>query len=251
MTVARLLMACFLAAPILGSVWSSAANLHVTAAREVGVSGESPPMRFPWLPYTHPDSASGRVMSCMERILNGWRDGSPWVTSVMGLTLGTVLSLTVGVVLGGQALIVTAAGLALAWIGACSQPGMTARQVLRVFLPTMGSWLLSYSVLAPLNWVAVALAGLYALAIHAYTMLPKMDHWQGRVLLANGSQFLVSLLLILGKQPLLAGIVTLLLWAQMLLQLSLLDRGQQTIYLRRCNVALMTSMLISAWGLAA
>ncbi len=249
-TITRLILTWFLADPILGAVWAGAADIHAAASEGHPGPDDPPAVRLPWLPYTLPDSPGGRLRACLERALGHCRDGSPWGTALGGLILGTALSLLLGIIIGGMALWLTAAGLALAWVGAVSRPTQAGRVRIRLFFPILLSWLLGHAVLSPLSWPSVALAGLYALAIYSYAILPHTDRWQGHVFLASLAQLLIMLLLVLHGQPLLAGIVGSLIWMQLLWQLPLLGRGQHVAYWRLSNLPLLASMMISAWGLA-
>ena len=113
----------------------------------------------------------------------------------------------------------------------------------------LGSFEWARSELSPLAQ-ALAWAAAFALTFHAYRMLGGQRLSTGTNLLV-AAQVAVVALLIVTRQPILAGVVALLLLAQLMLQSALLEVGEGVWYLRRVQVFTMLAMLVAAVAMVA
>ncbi len=246
-TAIRLLLAYFLADPLLGAVWSAAATLAAANDDDGAAAGEAIELSS-WWPYTQPGSASARLQACWHQILRSLRHDGALGAALGGVTWGVLLSLLVGFLLSGNIWALTIGALGLVLCGIVTGVGIPAQW--RVLFPVWFAWLLGYTALSPLRWLPVAIGGLYAMTLYAYATLSDPVLGRSRLSLANAAQSGVVLLLILARQPWIAGIVGALLWAQWLLQALLYREGRVTAFWRWCNVPLLASMLTAAWGVA-
>jgi len=244
----RLLLAYFLADPLQGAVWHGAATLAAANDGDGAAAAEATEPSS-WLPYARPGSASTRLQVRWQQIVRSLRHDGALGTALGGVTWGLLLSVLVGLLLGGHIWPLTVGALALALCGLVAGAGIPTQW--RVLFPVWFAWLLGHAALSPLRWLPVAIGGLYAMTLYAYATLSDPALGRSRLSLANAAQIGVVLLLILARQPWLAGIVGALLWAQWLLQWPLGREGRVTAFWRWCNVPLLTSMLAAAWGIAA
>jgi hypothetical protein len=106
-------------------------------------------------------------------------------------------------------------------------------------------WLIGHLAFGSLNWESVAFALAYTVAYYArFVLLDGRRRTATRLL--NGSQIVAVALLIVVKEPILAGIAGLLLLPQVLLQPFLWRDETEWWYLQRSQPWLMAGMLIVA-----
>jgi hypothetical protein len=96
---------------------------------------------------------------------------------------------------------------------------------------------------------ALVMAAIYALAFHSYQLLSRESLSSGAALL-NLTHVTAAAMLIILKQPILAGAVALLLLPQVLLQPALLMTRDGFGYSRRMQAPTMAAMMVTALATA-
>lgn len=246
-SLVTLLLAMILADSVLGSVWRLASG-----------------GRSPWLRKAIGKPAARLRGSRARRLLvylkgrpRHWR-AAVWPragTSMLGLGFLLLLALAIAAGLGGAALLLTIGALGVAiWRQALSsREGTLAGALESCYLAGL-PWLIGWAALGSFEWgrselmplaQALAWAAAYALTFHAYRMLGGQRLSTGANLLV-AAQLAVVALLIVARQPILAGAVALLLLTQLMLQSALLKVGEGAWYLRRVQVFTMLAMLVAA-----
>lgn len=259
-TIVALLVALLLADSLLGTVWRLAAsNRWALAAGESGNPGQKG--ATPTLPYTLPGSAGYRVSSFLGERIARWRS-SIWPrfgSSVLGLAFNSFFALLVAALLGAGPL--SLAGVALLIAGwRLAVPG--AREGIRLGLASCFlaglPWLMGYVIFRDLSLVgnqpdlvakALVWAGIYAAAFHAYQLLSRETLSRGAGLL-NLAHLAAAAILVIVKQPILAGIVALVWLPQVLLQPLMLSTGDGLWYLGRVQAFTMAAMMVTALAAA-
>jgi hypothetical protein len=235
-----LLIALFLADALWGTLW------HLIAERDWLVSSANlrsqDQASLTALPYTAQGSPSHRIFSRLGR-MRAWRRQSP---GFAGLVVALPLTLILAIILGQRVIIVTVAALAimvLAFLGA-RRHGATPPS-LRAILEMGLAWLAGHTVFAPLTLWSFLLAIFYTLAYHSCLKLATKSgkRWPS---LLKVSQAAVIVLLVYLRQPIVAGVMGLLLLPQMLLR-PFLGQGEAELwYLQRTRPFLMAGMLLAA-----
>jgi len=259
-TLISLLLAILLVDSLLGTVWSVVtADRRTLVAAEGGNRGQN--TRLSALPYTVPGSFSYRFFDFLRGRVSRWRDtlSSEADSSLRSLAFSSLFALVVAALLGEGPLLLTGVALVIA---ASRFALARSQEVVRLALGSCFlaglAWLMGYaafcdvaslssdkSLLAePLLWAAI-----YAAAFHAYQLLSSAGLAKGAALL-NLAQIAAATVLVVLKQPILAGVVGLLLLPQMLLQPSLLKTGDRLWYLRRVQVFTIAAMMVMAAGAA-
>ncbi len=255
-TLLSLLLALLLVDSLLGTVWSLAtSDRRILGASEGGNPGQKTSLSA--LPYTLPGSLGYRVLDLLSERVSRWRATlrSEAGSSLLSLILSSLFALVVAALLGKGPLLLTGVALVIAaWRFALPR----SREVMRLALGSCFlaglAWLMGYATFydlaslssessligKPLVWAAV-----YAVAFHAYQLLSRGRLAKGATLL-NLAQIAAATGLVVVKQPILAGVVGLLLLPQMLLQPSLLSTGDGLWYLRRVQVFTMATMMVTA-----
>lgn len=206
------------------------------------------------LPYTSPGSPSYGASRRLAGVLAWWRrDFGPRVgAEFLSLILTLVLAILLASLLGRLVTLLTLVALVLMavvllfsrWRGATS---FSLKAILELGLP----WLMGHLAFGSLNWESVAFALVYTVVYYARFVLLDGRRRMATCLL-NGSQIVGLALLIMLKEPILAGITGLLLIPQLLLQ-PFLWRGEvEWWYLQRSQPWLMAGMLttVLAIGIA-
>jgi len=241
-----LLIALFLADALWGTLW------HLIAERDWLASSNWRPQvqeaSLLALPYTAPGSPSHRVFSRLGRKLDWWR-AVLWPRhgpAFVGLVAALPLTLILAIILGQRVIILTVAALALMVLALLrarrhSAPPLSLQAILEMGL----AWLAGHTAFGSLTWWSFLLAILYTVAYHSCLKLAKNGGKPSLILLKVSQAAVVALLIFL-RQPVVAGVVGLLLLPQMLLQ-PFLDQGQVELwYLRRTRPFLMAGMLLAA-----
>jgi len=241
-----LLLTLFLADALWGTLW------HLIAEGDWLVSSDHPSQSqqasLTALPYTVPGSPSQRVFSWLGRKLAWWR-AEFWPRqspALPGLAIALPLTLILAVILGRRVIILTAAALAtmlLALLRACrhSTPPLSLRVILEMGL----AWLVGHTAFGPLTLWSFVLAILYTVAYHSCLKLAKNGGKRSLIPLKLSQAAVIALLVFL-RQPVMAGVVGLLLLPQMLLQPFLGQGRVELWYLRRTGPFLMAGMLLAA-----
>lgn len=242
-----LLIALFLADALWGTLW------HLIAERDWFVSSANWPSQaqeasLTALPYTAPGSPSHRIFGRLGRMRTWWRAVFwPRLGSALhGPVVALPLTLILAIILGQRVIILTSAALAimvLALIRARrhSAPPLSLRAILEMGL----AWLAGHTAFGPLTSWSFLLAAFYTVAYHSWLKLARNSEkrWLTPLKVSQGA---VIALLIYLRQPVVAGVVSLLLLPQMLLQ-PFLDQGEVELwYLRRTRPFLMAGMLLAA-----
>jgi hypothetical protein len=255
-TLVSLLLGLLLVDSLLGTVWALAsAGPSVLATSEGGNPEQKASLSVP--PYSLPGSFGYRFFGSLSQRVSLWRSalssraGSP----LLSLIFNSLSGLVVAALLGGGPLLLTGVALVVAVLCLALSPSQEAvRITLGSFFSAGLAWLMGYTIFynlaalssdrtlvgKPLLWAAI-----FAVAFHAYQLLSHGSLAKGATLL-NLAQLTSIALLTIVKQPILAGIVGLLLLPQMLLQPSLLSMGDGLWYLRRVQVFTMAAMMVTA-----
>jgi hypothetical protein len=245
-----LLLAVIMADAVLGSVWGLASG-----------------GRRPWLRKAIGEQGrqvrNSGVRGFLEYVRGrpGHWQAQVWPragTTVLGLGFLVLLAVTMAAMLGGAALLLTVAALAVAvWRQALiSREGRLSAALESCYLAGL-PWLIGWAAFAGLGLArsglvplaeALAWAAGYALTFHAYRLVGGQRLSTGANLLVT-AQVVAVALLILVRQPLLAGGVALLLLPQLMLQPRMLEVGEGVWYLQRVQVFTMLGMLATALAL--
>jgi hypothetical protein len=230
--------------PVLGGVWRLVLGTDWFAPFAGGyLSRGEIPLKL--LPYTSPGSPGYRASRWLAEALAWWRrDFRPHVgTEFLSLILTLAMAVTLASFLGRLVTLLTLVALVLMAVvlfssrqrGAIS---FSLRAVLELGLP----WLMGHLAFGSLNWESVAFALAYTVVYYArFVLLDGRRRTAMRLL--NGSQIVAVALLIIVKEPILAGIAGLLLLPQLLLQPFLWRGEAEWWYLRRSQPWLMAGML--------
>jgi chlorophyll synthase len=242
-----LLIVLFLTDALWGTLW------HLIAEGDWFVSSASWPMQvqeasLAALPYTAPGSPSHRIFGRLGRMKTWWQ-AVFWPrlgTALLGLVVALPLTLVLAIILGQRVIILTAAALAIMVLALLrARRHSTPPASLRAILEMGFAWLAGHTAFGPLTPWSFLLAALYVVAYHSCLDLARNGE-RRRLTLLKVSQAAVISCLIYLRQPVVAGVVGLLLLPQMLLQ-PFLGQGQVELwYLRRTCPFLMAGMLVAA-----
>jgi hypothetical protein len=242
-----LIIALFLADALWGTLW------HLIAEGDWFVSSTNWPSQAQEAsltapPYTAPGSPSHRTFGWLGQRLAWWR-AVFWPrlgSALLGLVVALPLTLALAIILGQRAIILTSAALAttvLALLRA-RRHGMPPLS-LRAILEMGFAWLAGHIAFGPLTLWSFLIAISYTVTYHSCLSLAK-DRGRRSLTLLKVSQAAVVTVLIFLRQPVVAGVVGLLLLPQMLLQ-PFLGQGEVELwYLRWTRPFLMAGMLLAA-----
>lgn len=241
-----LLIVLFLADALWGTLWQLiaerdwfASSNRPSRAQEAGLTA---------LPYTAPGSPSHRIFSRLGRRLARWR-ADFWPrqgSALLGLVVTLSLTLILAIILGRRVIILTSAALAIMVLALLrarrqSAPPLSLRAILEMGL----AWLAGHTAFGPLTSWSFLLAIFYTVVYHGCLKLAANGGRRWLTLIEVSQAAVVALLIFL-KQPVVAGVMGLLLLSQMLLQ-PFLGQGQVALwYLRRTRPFLMAGMLLAA-----
>lgn len=241
-----LLIALFLADALWGTLW------YLIAEKDWSVSSNWPSQAqeasLTALLYTAPGSPSHRVFSRLGRKLAWWREVF-WPrqgSALLGLVVTLPLTLILAIILGRRGIILTSAALAIMLLALlrARQHG-TPPPSLQAILEMGLAWLVGHTTFASLTLWSFLLAIFYTVAYRSCLTLVK-NRAKHSLSLLRVSQAAVIALLIFLRQPVVAGVVGLLLLPQMLLQPFLGQGRVELWYLRRTSPFLMAGMLLAA-----
>jgi chlorophyll synthase len=156
------------------------------------------------------------------------------------------LTLILAIILGQRVIILTSAALAIMVLALLRAPRHGAPPLsLRAILEMGFAWLAGHTAFGPLTLRSFLLATLYTAAYHSCLSFAKNSQRDSLILLRVSQAAVIALLIFL-RQPVVAGVVGLLLLPQMLLQ-PFLGQGEVKLwYLRRTGPFLMAGMLLAA-----
>jgi len=240
-----LFVVLFLTSALWSTLWHLITETSWVASSHQSVEGD--PAISTVLPYTVPGSPGYRVFHRVGRKMAWWQTAL-WPRQ--GATLasfGVILPLTVvlSIILGRRVIILTVAALAIMVLALLrarrhTVPPLSLRAVLDMGL----AWLAGHTAFAPLTLWSLLLAALYAVVYHSCLKLAADGGKRGLTLSAMSQAAVIAVLVFL-RQPIVAGVVGLLLLPQMLLQ-QFLDQGQVELwYLRRTGPFVMAGMLLA------
>jgi hypothetical protein len=209
------------------------------------------------LPYTLPRSPGGRLAGGLGRFAAWWRKAF-WPAAggaLLGLLGAALLTAILGVLLPDRLRPLLAALVALAGLGIAhrrrGKEPLAVQALVRVGL----SWLAGHAVFAGLGTASLALALAFSLA--AWGSLRLAAGLRGSLWLLNAGQVIAVAVLILLKQPVVAGVAGLLFFGQLAMQPSLRYEdgadpagvGRRATVSRRAWPWLMALMLVAALAL--
>lgn len=240
-----LLMVLFLADTLWGTLWYLIAERDWFAAYDNSQAHEASMIA---LPYTTPGSLGYRAFSWLNRKRAWWR-AVFWPQrgqTLLTLALTLFLTLILAVILGQLLLILTIAALAIMALALLRIRRRGASSLSLQAILEMGfAWLAGHVAFAPLTLWSFLLAGFYTIAYHSCLKLAQDS--EGRwPLLLKASQVTVIAVLVFLREPIIAGVVTLMLLPQMLLQPFLSQDAVGLWYLRQTYPFLMAGMLLAA-----
>lgn len=242
-----LLLVLFLVDPVLGGVWRLVVGTDWFAplSGDHLSRGEIPSKS---LPYTSPGSPGYRASRWLAGVMAWWqRDFRPRVgTESLSLILTVTVAIVLASLLGPLVTRLTLVAFVLMAVVLFSsrQDGAISfllRAILELGLP----WLIGHLAFGSLSWESVAFALAYTVAYYACFVLGD-GRRRAATRLLNGSQIVAVALLIIVREPILAGIAGLLLLPQLLLQPFLWRGEAEWWYLQRSQPWLMAGMLTVA-----
>jgi len=256
----HLVLALFLADPLLGNVWSILAAMDWASSP---VEDERS-VDLPALPYTAPGSLSHRLLVWLKHTLTWWLAAfwPRWGAALVGLLVISILALALAAILGrGPAFLILVSFVLLASRVFLLGRPLMGGPLLRASLEMGLAWMVGYTAFHALpasqtrlavtewlhqSWESLLLAGLYTSAY--YACLTLEERLSRGIAFLNATQISAMVLLIFIKRPILTGIVGLMLLPQMLLQPLLRRHGDRPWYLRQTQLFVMGGMMAAAIG---
>ncbi|MFC2036680.1 hypothetical protein ACFLYD_01750 [Chloroflexota bacterium] len=242
MTLALVLLLADLA---WGSLWDLAVGADWHRLRP-GHGSPTQPASPAVLPYTQPDSPGGRVFGRISRLGCWWRE-TFWPAvgpALLGLVAAAGLAAVLALLLPDRVRLLNAALVVLIVVGMAQRWLGRAPLVGQAFALVGLSWLAGYAAFAGVDWPSWGLA--LAFSLSTWGGLRVMQGQRGGLWLLNGGQAIAVALLAVLKEPLAAGVMGLLVFGQIALQLSLPHGGEPTRIMRRTWPWLMAAMLVAA-----
>jgi hypothetical protein len=228
-----------------GSLWDLAVGtdwFHLLRRRP----SPAPLVRPVALPYTQPGSPGGRLFLAMSGLAGWWRTVF-WPAAgpaVLGSAAATILALVLNLILPERIhplnlafAIILVLGIALSWRG----HGLLAGQALVLVAL---SWMAGNMAFGDLSRPSAVLALCFAVAAWGALLFGhgrKLGLW-----LQDGAQCIALVLLVLMQQPLAAGLLGLLLFGQIALQISFRAGADPDRLKRPTWLWLMGAMMIAA-----
>jgi len=251
MTVLVLLLSLFLGDPLLGTIWREA-SIIASPSNPTSPSERSK-VRLSPLPYTLPGSLADRLLCGLEERLAWWSSVWPkFEGPLAGLAFALPLALVLAILLGRSVVILIAVALILvAWESLRLHGGGEPSRLLRASYAGGVAWLVGYLAFVPQVAIqrygeALLWALIYTGVVYALQSIDKGERHKGMSVL-NLVQIFGVAVLILTREPILAGVAGLLLLPQMLLQPVLKRRDW---YLRRTQLFALMAMMVGALAVA-
>jgi len=243
----RLLLGLLLAGPLLGMAWAASTKTRWRENLTDSPPGDTAANPIPALPYTLPRSASHRLVTWLSAVSAWWQQVKPHLSRpLLHLVVTTIFSLTVAAQLGQQSLVLTAAGLVLAYASGFGRERWGASLLVSVSAPLLLTWLLGHAIYDTLRPASVLIAAFFALTFHGCSAL-KQAHkglaWQ----VAPQAAVVAGLVAI--KQPVAATVVALLGTSGALLAPLLQTQPGREQYFRVLQLQLAASMFVAALAL--
>jgi hypothetical protein len=211
------------------------------------------------LPYTQPDSAGGRLSLRLGRFAGWWREVF-WPAagpSLLGLLAATALVVVLSLLLSARLRLLTGGLVALIGLGLVQRKrgkepmaGHTVGEAKQAMVLVGFSWLAGHLAFAEMEWASLILALGFTIAAWGVLWAARGRTWG--LWLLNAGQVVCVAVMVLQKQPLVAGVIGLLFFGPLALQLVLHteDDSARSGLADRVWPWLMLSMLVSALALA-
>ena len=245
-----LLLGVLLTDSVLGSVWRlvvEGAPEEESSKPESGSVASAPPFVLP---------------ERLEKRVAEWRRAmrTHVGSRVLGLGFLSLFALLIGAILGNVAVVLTAVALlvAMARLVIASRDGVLHGLLASVYLAGL-PWLMGYAAFGSLQWgadgkrafaLALVWAVVYAVTFHGYRLLGGQLLSRGATVLSL-AQVAAVVVLLVAREPILAGAVGLLLLPQLMLQPALLKVGEGLWYLQRVQVFTLLATLVTAAAMVA
>lgn len=250
-TVLVLLLSLFLGDPLLGTIWREA-SIIASPSNPTSLS-EGSKVRLSPLPYTLPGSLADLLFRWSEERLSWWSSVWPrFEAPLAGLAFALPLVFVLAILLGQSVIILIAMALILvAWESLSLHGGKKRSRLLQAFYAGGVAWLVGYLAFIPQvalqrHGEAFPWALIYTGVLYAFQSIDKGERAKGMRVL-NLVQIFGVTVLILTREPILAGVAGLLLLPQMLLQ-PVFKRGRA--YLRRTQFLALMGMMVGALAVA-
>ncbi len=250
-TVLVLLLSLFLGDPLLGTIWREASI--IASPSNPSPLSEGSKARLSPLPYTLPGSLADSLFHWAEERLSWWSSVWPrFEAPLAGLAFALPLVFVLAILLGQSVLLLVAVALILvAWEFLRLHGGRRPSRLLRASYAGGVAWLVGYLAFGP--QIAIQRHGeallwtlIYTGVLYAFQSIDKGERGKG-VRVLNLVQIFGVVVLVLTKEPILAGVAALLLLPQMLLQ-PVFKRGSA--YLRRTQFFALMGMMVGALAVA-
>lgn len=251
-TVLVLLLSLFLGDPLLGTIWREASIIASPSNSTSLSEGSKVTLSSP--PYTLPGSLADRLFRWGEERLTWWSSVWPrFEAPLAGLAFVLPLAFVLAILLGQGVVMLIAVAL-VAWESLRLQAGRKPSRLLRACYAGGLAWLVGYLAFKPLippvaiqrYAEAILWALIYTGVLYGLQSVDKGGRARG-VRVLNLTQIFGVAVLVLSKEPILAGVAGLLLLPQMLLQ-PVFKRGSA--YLRRAQFWAMMGMMVGALAVA-
>jgi hypothetical protein len=148
--------------------------------------------------------------------------------------------------LGPQCLAITAAALAVAYVSAWNQGRWASGVIISIATPVLLPWLLGHAAYGSVSALSALMAGFFGLTFSAFCSAGTVNR---RLVQQVMPQIGVAVCVVVGGQPVVAGVVTLLTTSQLLLAPLLETQPGRVQYFRLVQAPLVTSMLLAALAL--
>jgi hypothetical protein len=206
---------------------------------------------FPWLPYSTPGSPSGWLARAFASLAEAWRanrwTGPDGVLAQMAVSLliAGVLSAYLGWTALWALVAIVALGLIHHLLGpAQARSGRWVLAVAAIFVP----WVLAGSLLGSMSQTSIVAALLFTLGRGALLERGRLTPARWASILATVCQLMVVGMLIVQKEPVAAGVLVVLVAAQVLLQLGPRS-APLSCRLARVQPLATLAMLLAGWAL--
>lgn len=234
------------------SLWDTITGATREGDRYRSLAEGGPAARLPRLlslPYTQPSSPAGRLFHYLSRLVGWWREDFWPVAgaSVWKGLVATALTVVLALLLPARLYpLYGVLGVLLA-MGAIGRKRGSTPLFGQAFLQVGLAWLAGHMVFAELTWASSILAVSFAAC--TWGILYVAEGRTAGLWLVNGGQAIVTVLLLVLRQPLAGGATALLLFGQAALQPSLRSGGNSGRMIRYALPWLAAAMLVAALAL--
>lgn len=198
------------------------------------------------LPYSLPRSPAGRLFRWLGRVIFWWREtvwpAAGW--SLIGMLVAAVLAAFLVVILPHRLYPLNIVIVALVGLGVAQRWRKRTLAVGQALVQIGLGWLAGHAAWGDVSLVSVAVALSFVLA--AAGAMRAGAGLAGGLRLLNGGLIFVVVLLAVSRQPVAAGVVGLLFFGQLAIQLSLSFADEPVLLARRVWPWLLLSMLVAA-----